>query len=341
MPSPEVDAPGSRRWPMARIGPANVLARAVAGAPANLRTKLLIAFLSIAALLVVVAVLGLRQLGQSNARVERLGSLQTRESQYQILGSQANLLRQLLALRSGGGQGYATLTGVTVVPQPDEWLFVDKALGYALSVFSPSTNEVTFGFVPPTADERLLVRIRSDFRALERALNIVSTLDGNGVTGGRVRGVLLQAVNADQDLAQTATDLASRTNAETSALIAANASSYTSSRNLFILVTAASVAFALVLGLVLSWSLIDPIRRTKTRLAAIAAGDFSGRLDVPNRDELGSLAANVNKMNDELRRLYGELQTASRHKSEFLANMSHELRTPLNAIPGFSQLLQQ
>jgi signal transduction histidine kinase len=46
-------------------------------------------------------------------------------------------------------------------------------------------------------------------------------------------------------------------------------------------------------------------------------------------------------MNDELRRLYGELETASRHKSEFLANMSHELRTPLNAIIGFSQVLQQ
>ena len=46
-------------------------------------------------------------------------------------------------------------------------------------------------------------------------------------------------------------------------------------------------------------------------------------------------------MNDELQRLYGELETASRHKSEFLANMSHELRTPLNAILGFSQVLRE
>jgi signal transduction histidine kinase len=86
--------------------------------------------------------------------------------------------------------------------------------------------------------------------------------------------------------------------------------------------------------------LIGPIQRTESRLAEIAAGDFSGHLDVPNRDELGSLGANVNRMNGELRRLYGELETASRHKSEFLANMSHELRTPLNAILGFSQVLQ-
>src|SRR5205823_12568800 len=75
------------------------LVRAVGRAPVGVRTKLLIAFAAIAALLVVVAVLGLRVLGQSNARVESLGKLQLRAASYQSLQTQAQQLRQLLAIR--------------------------------------------------------------------------------------------------------------------------------------------------------------------------------------------------------------------------------------------------
>src|SRR5205823_9375776 len=106
-------------------------------------------------------------------------------------------------------------------------------------------------------------------------------------------------------------------------------------------VGAGSILLATLLGFVLSGSLVGPIQRTEARLAEIAEGDFSSRLEVANRDELGALGANVNRMNDELGRLYEELEAVSRHKSEFLANMSHELRTPLNAIIGFSEVLQQ
>ena len=73
----------------------------------------------------------------------------------------------------------------------------------------------------------------------------------------------------------------------------------------------------------------------------IASGDFSQRVEVPNRDELGVLAAHLNRMNEELGRLYQQLEDANQHKSQFLANMSHELRTPLNAIIGFSEVLKE
>ena len=86
--------------------------RAVGRAPVGVRTKLLIAFAGIAALLVVVAVLGLRVLGQSNARVETLGTLQLRAATYQSLQTQAQQMRQLLSIRAAQDPNLSVYVGV-------------------------------------------------------------------------------------------------------------------------------------------------------------------------------------------------------------------------------------
>jgi signal transduction histidine kinase len=117
---------------------------------------------------------------------------------------------------------------------------------------------------------------------------------------------------------------------------------------------AGSIFLALVLGFVISWSFILPVREAEGFLGQVAKGDFSATIDVPNRDEFGALARQMNEMSRELHELYdaqrraahqlrvlnAELEQASRAKSNFLASMSHELRTPMNAILGFTEMIR-
>lgn len=116
---------------------------------------------------------------------------------------------------------------------------------------------------------------------------------------------------------------------------------------------ALGVAVALLLGFVLSWGFILPVRKMQRALAGITTGDFTQRVEVPNRDEFGSLARDLNSTSERLAQLFEDqralgqrleqtnasLARASEAKSRFLASVSHELRTPMNAILGFTDAL--
>jgi signal transduction histidine kinase len=328
-----------------RIDP---LVRAVARLPVTVRTKLLIAFVGTSLLLVAVGLLGQVVLGQSNDRVASVRALQERAVEYSRLKAAAESLRDVLAQNVGDDFNVIWPDAAPPGIRGTYSLAVDlSAVDAATGVASKTTRD-QLGFTPPPGDQLVLQEIESTAQRLRTLIKqrLIPLYAGPTIaiddeaTIEQMLPIRARAEDYAGDLATGAAGLANGTREEIQDLIERNASSFASSRALFIGVAAGALVLALLLGFILSWSLIAPIQRIDDRLAAIASGDFSGRVEVENRDELGALGVNVNRMNDELRRLYTELEAASKHKSEFLANMSHELRTPLNAIIGFSQVLR-
>ena len=246
-------------------------------------------------------------------------------------------------MRVAGASALTPYTGDKTLKASGElWLLADLDVANMLSQVELAADEPLFGFVPPPADAALpcAASTRTTRRSCRHSTHI-QRLDGIRDRVPTHGGTSPPRASPATISTRRARSLAARRAPRRRRWSQTNRSEYPSSRNLFIGVSAGSVLLALALGLraLVVAGRADPTDGGATRRDR--GRRLLRRLDVPNRDELGSLARNVNRMNDDLRRLYGELETTSRHKSEFLANMSHELRTPLNAILGFAQLLQK
>ena len=74
--------------------------------------------------------------------------------------------------------------------------------------------------------------------------------------------------------------------------------------------------------------MVRPLRKMVDATRAFSNGDFSVRVPVESRDEIGVLASSINEMATSL----AELESSSR---SFTANVSHELKTPMTTIGGF------
>jgi signal transduction histidine kinase/CheY-like chemotaxis protein len=299
----------------------NLLVGPVARLPWRVQTKLLLAFLAIVVLLIALGAVGLYTLSGVNQRTEELIKSERKIAAYRQV--QHDTTSQLYSISS------ALLVS-------DERT-LDSALRQ-LNQFGYDLERLQF----VAKDEiKLLGKVREEYdRFIAVVTRVVELIRGGHVDEAR-EAQLKEARPLANRLERLTNELVNKAEADVVAGIEASGESYRTSMRIFEGFVLGSIALALILGRTISWSLIGPIREIDTRLNDIASGDFAQRVKVGNRDELGALAANVNRTSEQLGRLYRELEEASEHKSAFLASMSHELRTPLNAIIGYSEMLYE
>ncbi|SDP45069.1 sensor histidine kinase [Desulforhopalus singaporensis] len=93
---------------------------------------------------------------------------------------------------------------------------------------------------------------------------------------------------------------------------------------------------ALVLSFVLSFLLIrrvlKPLSQMTTITDQVADGNFSTRVDITTRDEVGRLGISFNHMADSLARI-------EQLRRNMVADVAHELRTPLTNLRGYLEAL--
>jgi signal transduction histidine kinase/CheY-like chemotaxis protein len=299
----------------------NFLVGPVARLPWRVQTKLLIAFLAIVMLLIALGAVGLYTLSGVNQRTEELIRSERKIAAYRQV--QHDTTSQLYSISS------ALLVS-------DERT-LDSALRQ-LNQFGYDLERLQF----VAKDEiKLLGKVREEYdRFIAVVTRVVELIRGGHVAEAR-EAQLKEARPLANRLERLTNELVNKAEADVVAGIEASGEAYRTSQMIVIAFVLGAITLALILGRTISWSLIGPIREIDARLSEIASGDFTQRVTVGNRDELGALAANVNRTSDQLGDLYLQLEMASEHKSAFLASMSHELRTPLNAIIGYSEMLYE
>ncbi|MEX0307919.1 MAG: adenylate/guanylate cyclase domain-containing protein [Ruegeria sp.] len=140
-------------------------------------------------------------------------------------------------------------------------------------------------------------------------------------------GQIFRRIRSLQDDAYTLVQSAER---EMSNRAVRNTEVFQSTRKMVVAAAAIAMGSALFLGYAISSSLIWPMRRIGETLSVVAEGDFAARVDVPNRDELGKLANDVNATSKRLGNLYEKVET---QRAELEAEYARSEKLLYNLLP--------
>ncbi len=92
--------------------------------------------------------------------------------------------------------------------------------------------------------------------------------------------------------------------------------------------------------LLLNSILMKPLKEVSESANIISGGDYDHKIISKHNDEIGDLAASVEKMADFLKADIAKLQEVDKLKSEFMMIASHNLRTPLTIMQGYVDMAE-
>lgn len=93
--------------------------------------------------------------------------------------------------------------------------------------------------------------------------------------------------------------------------------------------------------LLLSRRSLEYIGKLASAVQNISEGDLNTEIEVMGDDEFSMIAANLNRMEADIRELMDKERESERTKNELITNVAHDLRTPLTSIIGYLELLSK
>ncbi len=105
-------------------------------------------------------------------------------------------------------------------------------------------------------------------------------------------------------------------------------------RAVFVVSLVAGLA-ALLIGALLTWRIIRPLRSMTGQVERIGQGDYAVRLPHERSDEFGRLSDAINAMAAQVEHSFESLRATDRLRRDLVANIGHDLRTPLTVMRGY------